>query len=271
MDIQNNNFYEMELIDAQWRDNLKQNLKLNNVIPMCDTSGSMECDQFIPLYNAIGLSIRISELSAIKNRILTFSSHPTWINLSNEKSFCKKVKKVKEASWSMNTNFAAALRMILDAAINNNLHPNEFNNITLLVLSDMQIDQAGPPNESMFKNIQRNFYETGMTRWGVPYSMPHIVFWNLRKTTGFPSVSNEKNVTCISGYSPVLINKLMEVGIDELKNMSSFDVMLNSLNNKRYEIVNNEIEKYFTKTSRIDPPPPSPMLQRGIYGIMELD
>ena len=275
IEIQNNidkrqMLQEITLIDAQWKDNSKQNIKLKNVIPMCDTSGSMEIDEFIPLYNAIGLSIRIAEQSAIKDRILTFSSHPTWINISGINSFCQKVSKVKQSSWSMNTNFNAALKLILDAAIQNNLHPNEFTDITLLVFSDMQIDNAGKPNETMFGNIKRNFHEAGINRWNVPYKMPHIVFWNLRKTSGFPTVSNEKNVTCISGYSPVLINKLMEIGIDELRSMSSFDIMLNSLNCDRYSIVKNEINKYFSNPIYNTPPPPSPVLQNNSM-TMDLD
>ena len=261
---------EITLIDSQWKDNLKQNIKLKNVIPMCDTSASMEIDQNIPLFNAIGLSIRISELSAIKDRILTFSSHPTWINLSGINSFCKKVSKVRKSSWSMNTNFTAALKLILDAAIQNDLHPNEFTDATLLVLSDMQIDCAGKPSETMFENIKKNFHEAGMLKWNVPYTMPHIVFWNLRKTSGFPTVSNEKNVTCISGYSPVLINKLMELGIDELKHMSSFDIMLNSLNCERYSIVKNKINNYFMKTIFSIPPPPSPVFNNNLIN-MDLD
>ena len=261
---------EIALLDSQWKNNLKQNLKLKNVIPMCDTSGSMEIDQCIPLFNAIGLSIRIAELSSIKDRILTFSSHPTWINLSGINNFCQKVKKVKQSSWSMNTNFASALKLILDAAIQNNLHPNEFTDITLLVFSDMQIDNAGKPNETMFENIKRNFHEAGMMRWNVPYTMPHIVFWNLRKTSGFPTVSNEKNVTCISGYSPVLINKLMEIGIDELKSTSSFDIMLNSLNCDRYSRVKHEINKYFANSIYNAAPPPSPILNNNTFN-MDLD
>ena len=48
-----------ETINLQWKSNGENNKGLENmcIIPMCDTSGSMECDNCIPLNNAIGLSI----------------------------------------------------------------------------------------------------------------------------------------------------------------------------------------------------------------------
>lgn len=241
--INYNDYREKELIDAQWDNNRSQNKNLKNVIAMCDTSGSMECDNCLPLYNAIGLAIRVSELSIIKDRIMTFSSSPSWIDLSNIQGFVYKVQKVKNSPWGMNTNFDAALKMILDSAIANNIHPNEFRDVTLLVLSDMQIDHAGKHDVAMFNRIQQMFTNAGMQRWGIGYEMPHIVFWNLRKTDGFPNLSTDKNVTGISGYSPVLINKLTELGIDVLRKMTGFEIMTHSLNNERYKFVNDKISK----------------------------
>ena len=248
--INYNDFREKQLIDAQWDNNRSQNNNLRNVIAMCDTSGSMECDNYLPLYNAIGLAIRVSELSLIKDRVMTFSSSPSWIDLSNIQGFCNKVAKVKNSPWGMNTNFDAALKMILDSAIANNIHPNEFRDVTLLVLSDMQIDHAGKHDVAMFNRIQQMFTNAGMQRWGIGYEMPHIVFWNLRKTDGFPNLSTDKNVTGISGYSPVLINKLTELGIDALRNMSGFEIMNHSLNNERYKFVDSKVKTFINKEKK---------------------
>ena len=63
----------------------------------------------LPLHNAIGLSIRISELvdenSGFKNRMLTFDSQPAWIQLNDNMSFVEKVRTVKKASWGCSTDF----------------------------------------------------------------------------------------------------------------------------------------------------------------------
>ena len=54
---------------------------------MVDTSGSMESDNSQPMYNAIGLGIRIAEMSKMGKRVLTFHSNPTWVNLENKDKF----------------------------------------------------------------------------------------------------------------------------------------------------------------------------------------
>ena len=49
-----------ETINLQWKSNQENNKGLENmcIIPMCDTSGSMECDGlYYHLNNSIGLSI----------------------------------------------------------------------------------------------------------------------------------------------------------------------------------------------------------------------
>ena len=50
--------------------NRSQNKNLGNLIAMVDTSGSMECENGTPLHSAIGLGIRIAELSKIGNESL---------------------------------------------------------------------------------------------------------------------------------------------------------------------------------------------------------
>ena len=48
---------------------------------MVDTSGSMEDENCVPLYTAIGLGCCIAEKSKLGKRVLTFSNNPSWINL----------------------------------------------------------------------------------------------------------------------------------------------------------------------------------------------
>ena len=78
------------------------------------------------------------------------------------------------------------------------------------------------------------FQEKGIELWGRPFNPPNILFWNLRKTNGFPTQATEDNVTMLSGYSPFLLNVLCEKGFDELKKTNSYDLLKNMLNNERY-------------------------------------
>ena len=151
-----------ETINSQWLNNSQQNFTLNNMIPLIDTSGSMECDSCQPLYNAIGLGIRISEKTspAFRNRVLTFTSEPSWVTLDEEKTFCDKVNKVRKAPWGMTTNIYKAFNLILRAIETSNLNHEQVENLTLVILSDMQINSAiddGYSSTSLYENVKRCF------------------------------------------------------------------------------------------------------------------
>ena len=90
-----NNYYEKELMNSQWRDNSSLNQELGNIIAMVDTSFSMHDNKMIPLFSAIGLGIRIAEKSKFGNRVMTFSTNPKWVNLDDVKDdFVERVKKI---------------------------------------------------------------------------------------------------------------------------------------------------------------------------------
>ena len=228
---------ERDVINMQWKDNATQNTNLRDIIAMVDTSGSMLCDDGVPLYSAIGLGIRIAEKSSLGKRIMTFSSSPEWVNLDECTDFVDCVNKIRRCNWGMNTNFYKALQLILDAIVRNKMSASDVENLTLVILSDMQIDCSGGWGDSqntMFKSIEKLYEETGMRVCGQAYKPPHIVFWNLRRTTGFPSSSDESNVTMTSGFSTVMLNQFSENGVDVLKTMTPWTMMKDSLEIERY-------------------------------------
>ena len=67
---------------------------------MVDTSGSMDVDNSVPLYAAIGIGIRIAENSSLGKRIMTFDSSPTWFNLDNIDKLTEAVPHIRNfAGW----------------------------------------------------------------------------------------------------------------------------------------------------------------------------
>ena len=235
-----------KITNLQWYDNKKQNHELGNMIAMADTSGSMTCDNSKPLYNSIGLSIRLSEIVApeFRDRVLTFSKQPTWVNLADcDGDFVKKVHKVRGCDWGMNTDFYAAMKMILDVIVQNNMKPENVEDLVLVVFSDMQIDEASRENkETLYKRINKMYHYAGMkTVYATPYKPPHILFWNLRSTSGFPTLSTQKNVTMLSGYSPVLLNAFYNKGMDAIRDYSPYKMIEDILSNDRYQVLENKI------------------------------
>ena len=253
---------KIDTINLQWEDNKKNNQGLGNIIPCSDTSYSMMGENNIPLYNSIGLGIRISEIThdAFKNRMLTFSSIPVWHNLSTCKTFTEKVDKVKTFSTGLNTDFYAALKMILDVLVDNEVPPVESENMVLAIFSDMQIDTAIYKNravdtsatpsdvgymDTMYDCIQKLYKEAGLrSKYKQPYTPPHILFWNLRKTTGVPVLSTQRNVSMLSGYNSALLNVLCEKGVDGLKEFTPRKMLKDILNNERYKNLEEDIQDY---------------------------
>ena len=230
---------EKELLNSQWRDNSSQNGALGKMIAMVDVSGSMEGD---PMDVAIALGIRIAEKSVIGKRVMTFSSTPTWVNLESYTDFISQVEVVQRAPWGMNTNFRAALDLILYAIVQNKMAPEDVQDMVLVILSDMQMDEGDQCNKQVLYDTMKTKYEAaGIRVHGIPYKPPHILFWNLRSTSGFPSLANQPNASMMSGFSPTLLNLFCEQGLDALQSCTPWSLLVKSLENNRYKIMNNKI------------------------------
>ena len=241
-------------INLQWKSNGENNKGLENmcIIPMCDTSGSMEVDEGLPINNSIGLSIRISEISHphFRDRILTFDSIPQWIKTDNCKDFVEKAKLVRNSAWGCNTDFFLACDKMIESLVNNNVNPDEIENLVLAVFSDMQFD-SGYHNVNIFDTaydkIVQKFYDAGLkTTHKKPYDPPHILFWNLRKTKGFPATTFTKNITFLSGYSSSLLNIFVTKGISELRKVTPLTLLENMLNVDRYSPMDENISDYLS-------------------------
>ena len=234
---------QIDLLNSQWRDNSSLTGSLSKIIAMVDVSGSMEGD---PMHAAIALGIRVAEKSALGKRVMTFSSAPRWCNLENHSDFCSMVETVKDAPWGGNTNIYAALEMILDAIIEAKLNPEEVEGMILAIFSDMQIDDADN-GMTLFDTIEEKYSNVGIRLHGKPFKPPHILFWNLRSTNGFPSLSTQTNVSMMSGFNGALLNLFCEKGMDAFESCTPWSVLLQSLENPRYKMMSDKIEEVFSE------------------------
>jgi hypothetical protein len=245
--------HEKDVINELWksyRENNPGKGNLGYMIPMADTSASMEVDNCIPMYHSIGLSIRCSEMAAgeFKDKVLTFSSNPTWVDLTEcGDNFVEKVEKLRNAEWGMSTNFYKAMEKILDAAVKSNMSPEQVSKLNLCVFSDMQMDSSleyKQDKEVLFGNIKgmckRIGQECGYTSG---FSVPHVVFWNLRQTNGFPVQTRDKNTTMVSGYSATLLNHFMEKGLDEMELYTPESMLMKILDDSRYDILRADVRE----------------------------
>jgi hypothetical protein len=235
---------QIDLLNSQWRDNSTQNGALGNFIAMVDVSGSMRSPTPDPFYAANALGIRIAEKSKLGKRVLTFSARPAWVNLEDCNDFVSMTKKICTDS-GLNTNFYAALDLILNAIIQSKLSPEDVQDMVLVILSDMQIDSADKSaDQCMYDSIREKYEATGNRLYGKPFKPPHILLWNLRSTSGFPTISTQPNASMMSGFSPALLNLFCDKGIDALQACTPWSVFTKSLENERYKILGDKLSEF---------------------------
>ena len=249
----------IDTINTQWKENSINTSadNLGDMIAMCDVSGSMESENSNPLCAAIGLSIRVAERSALGPRIMTFSERPQWIQLGipdDSDTFVKQVLKVRGSHWGMTTNFYYAIDLIRQVIEDNKMPRDVVEKLTLVIFSDMQMCDASSDlqniekKNTLFENIRQMFAKMGERLYGsseaeIPLKPPHIVFWNLRKTTGFPCLSTDENVSMMSGFSPALLNVFCQKGVNGLKLYTPWNTLIETLNYDRYAVFENAFKK----------------------------
>ena len=241
------NQLEKVILNSQWRDSSSLTGALGPIIPLVDVSGSMAGD---PLHAAIALGIRVAEKSVLGKRVLTFSEKGDWHDLSKCTTFTDCVASLQQATWGMTTNFYAAFDNILNAIVANKLTPEQVDGMILAIFSDMQMNAAIDSNNGgkyskevfeankntlvLYQVMEKKYADAGMLLWNKPFTPPHILFWNLRQTTGFPVLTNQSNVTMFSGFSPALLNNFCNKGLEGLKNVDPWSQLVDSLDNPRY-------------------------------------
>ena len=237
---------QIDLLNIQWKNNSIQTEVLKKIIPIIDVSESMKGNSF---YAAIGLGIRMAENSQFGNRMMTFGSCANWINLENKETFLEKVDSIQEVETGLNKNFYQALDKILDAIIETKLSPEDVKDMVLVILSDMQVEsiQSSSNNNqhkySFYDEIREKYKETGIRIYGKALQPPHLLFWNLKSTDGFPNLFNEDNTSMESGFNPSLLNSFSQYKHGYCKNKHTpWSHMVKTLEKERYKILSNHIK-----------------------------
>ena len=234
------NLNDQELINYYnliWDKKLSEDqIIFNNVIPVLDLSLSMISENTC-YYDALGIALWIACKSENK-RILTFNNETRWLNLENLDNLSSILEKFKENKISHGSNLYKSLKLIIDVCIINNISNDEIENKKLIILSDMQVNkiEADENNFIMQENIDYMFGVGGLNRQNqIPFKSPTIIFWNMKLTNGFPSLSNIKNVFMISGVNHRLIFNIIKDGRSNIKDFNSRDSIIKYfISNKRY-------------------------------------
>lgn len=214
------------VVEAQWlsfvMDRYSKWNKSVNVLPIIDVSGSMTAPvagdvRALDVAVSTGLLFAsLNENPLYKDKFVTFSATPKFVDLSTETSLFDKVKKTQTSEWGMNTNFQA----VFDLLLQNDTDPD-----IILVLSDMQFDQSNNNSETNWETIERKYVEKNRKR-------PVIIFWNLNGRSADYPVPHQNVEKCmlVSGF-----NDSFFYSIIDLKMPSPRQIVDKILNDARYD------------------------------------
>ena len=221
-------------LDLQWAA-MDPNPSLANCVVLVDTSASMTWDNN-PLAAAMGLGLKIAEASTLGKRIMSFASSPQWVNFDDCDGFVESVAKLVSVTAGGSTNLTKAMELLAGACVDRNMSPATVADLTFVLLSDMQIDEADRgARRCLDTDVREIFARAGIrSRYQTPYPAPHLVYWNMKSTDGFPTTSFSANATMLSGYSPALLSCLADKSRDQLTKITPFASLLEQLSVERY-------------------------------------
>jgi len=199
-------------------------------IPIVDVS----CEE--SYYVAIGIGLKIIEKSVIGKRMMILGGIPKWVNLEDSVNFVDMIRKVQTIERGLNVDLYDALQKITGVIVQSEMKREDIKNMKFIILSNWELDEN---KETVYENMQTMFKEIGC--------MPRMLMWNLKSTTGFPSVSLFQNVSMVSGYNPRLLHLFCQENSCYSSNYTPWNFFVKSLKNKRYEILEKELLCYFEK------------------------
>ena len=216
----------LKTLDLQWK-SLPDYLQgsPHRGIVVADTSGSMDIGNGLPILVSVSLAIYFAERNTgpFENAFITFSTNPQ-LQLISGNTIAEKVRNLSRAGWMQSTNVQAVFDLLLQTAIKNNVSQNDLPD-KVLIISDMQFDEGDEYNaHSNFDTIKQKFAIAG-------YKLPNLVWWNVNAKSDSPVTINDQGTCLVSGCSPSVLKSVLSAKI------SPIDVMLETINNARYNVV----------------------------------
>ena len=215
-----------------------------NTIVVADGSGSMtdvvdNNSRITALEVANALAIYFAERSSgqFKDKYITFSENPQFVDFSKCDSLQNKIQKALLHNEVASTNIEKVFDLILTSAVNNKMAQEDLPK-NILIISDMEFNSCATSNTKTkdswgyYRNVgvdQRLFDVIAQKYAAAGYKMPRLVFWNVNSRTGtIPVKENELGVALVSGFSVNVAKMVMSGQVDPFK------CLLETLNSERY-------------------------------------
>jgi len=183
--------------------------------------------------NAIAIYCSERNSSEFKNKYITFSMNPQYVDFTNCTSLLAKLQLAYKYNEVANTDIYKVFKLILDTAVKNKMKQKDFVK-NILVISDMEFDEgASNANESLFTQIAKEYKKAG-------YKLPRLIFWNVNsRTMAIPVNTNKLGVCLVSGFSVHIVKMVISGKLDP------FEALKEVLMSERYKNITMKIVEYF--------------------------
>lgn len=224
-------------LELAW-DNLKD-VNVSDTLVVADGSGSMftkvnKTTTALDVANALAIYTSEHNHGIYKNKYITFSSEPQFVEFKSNDSLQHKLEIALKHNECSNTDIEKVFRLILFVAVQNDIPQDEMIK-NILIISDMEFDKAqtlswgsGHPNPltpRLFDHIKELYKNKG-------YQLPRLVFWNVNsRTKTIPIIENELGVTLVSGFSQNVLQMVMSNKYDP------YEVLIEQITSSRYDKV----------------------------------
>jgi hypothetical protein len=217
-----------ETIETQWFSFVEQTrktTKFKGALAVVDVSGSMNTgDKVRPIDVAVSLGLLLAHLTEgpFHGKFFTFSSAPV-LEMVKGDTLYEQVRGMHTAHWDLSTNIEAVFDTLLSSArafgCSNEQLPK-----TIFIFSDMQFNVCT-------SNASQTNWDSIKFKYGAAgYTLPRLVFWNLRgNTVDFPVNTSEKNVALLGGFSADLLRMIID-GED----LNPLELMFKTIHAERY-------------------------------------
>ena len=204
--------------------------KQSNILCVVDTSGSM-CgnEASAPINVAISLGMYAAERAGgpFKDHYISFSSRPQLIRVEGV-DFADKVYRIYDTNLCENTNLTATFDMLLNIADRPDTKEEDLPS-TIVVISDMEIDQGAGWYNPWGKNTETEMDKVRQKWAAHGHKLPKLVYWNVDARSN-TILDKGEGVSFVSGMSPTIFESV-------ITGKSGKDLMLDKLNSDRYKAV----------------------------------
>ena len=211
-----------------------------NTLVVADGSGSMTSHigntkiSALDVANALAIYFAEHNKGEFKDKYITFSENPKFVDLSTCTTLHSKINKAFAYDEVANTNIEKVFDLILGTAKKYKMSQEEMP-ANILIISDMEFDSCAcigntrgywdfkKPNKKLFKVISERYEEAG-------YKLPRLVFWNVSsRTETIPVKENDLGVALVSGFSINIAEMVMS------NNLKPLGALLEKLGTERYK------------------------------------